>query len=71
MRLRLSHLIIQPVLVRDDGDELTPGPELATAQLPLSELPAFAEALPGVIAMLQAQLDNQPTEQEQDNANAR
>ena len=37
-KLRISHLVIQPILVWDDGEELTPGPEIANINVPLSML---------------------------------
>lgn len=63
-RLRIQALLVQPVLVWDDGHELAAGPELGQISLPLSALADFAGTLPAEVAALQAQLDNQPTEQE-------
>lgn len=45
-RLRVSHVLVQPVLVWDDGQELTPGPEVEATPLPLSGLPGLIEGLP-------------------------
>jgi hypothetical protein len=60
MKLRISHLIVQAVLVYDDGDELTAGPELQPISLPLSKLAQLAESLPDEVANLQVQLEAQP-----------
>lgn len=63
MKLRISHIVVQPVLVWDDGEELTPGPELGQIAVPLSKVLPFAEGLPGEVAELQAKLEaaGQPT----------
>lgn len=61
-RLRIAHLIVQPVLVWDDGDELTPGPAAKPLTVPLSQLTALADRLPGEVARLQAQSE-QPDEE--------
>jgi hypothetical protein len=50
MKLRISHVIVQPVLVWDDGEELTPGPQTAPANLPVSALDGLAERLRTEIA---------------------
>jgi hypothetical protein len=57
--LRLAQLIVQPVLVWDDG-ELSPGPDLPQIGLPLSRLGEFAAGLPAEIAALQAKLETGP-----------
>lgn len=59
-RLRISHLVVQPVLVWDDGEELQPGPPIDPVPMPLSQLATFADNLPGEVAKLAEQLD-QPT----------
>ncbi|NWL13496.1 hypothetical protein DM793_19720 [Paenarthrobacter nitroguajacolicus] len=56
-KLRIAHIIVQPVLVWDDGAELTQGPELGQISVPLSRLVSFAESLPDEIAALQAKID--------------
>ena len=61
MKLRISHIIVQPVLVIDDGDELTPGPEVQPQAVPLSRLAGIAATLPAEFELLQQQLE---TEQE-------
>lgn len=55
-KLRISHLIVQAVLVYDDGEELTPGPQLNPIQLPLSKLGEFGASLPAEVAALEAKL---------------
>jgi len=44
-KLRIAHLVIQPVLVHDDGEELTPGPELAAAPVTLSQIEDYVAKL--------------------------
>lgn len=56
MKLRIAHLIIQPVLVYDDGEELTPGPELGSIQIPLSKVAGFIDTLPAEVAALAEKL---------------
>jgi len=56
-KLRIAHLIVQPVLVWDDGEELTPGPELGQISIPLSKLADFAGTLPAEVAALAAKLE--------------
>jgi hypothetical protein len=46
-RLRVAHVLIQPVLVWDDGDELEPGPAIQAQQLPLAKVASWLVALPG------------------------
>ena len=58
-RLRISHVLVQPVLVWDDGDELEAGPQLNAVQLPASGLAEFAAQLPVQVAVLAEQLDAQ------------
>lgn len=37
-RIRIAHLMVQPVLVIDDGEELTPGPQLESSSVTISQL---------------------------------
>lgn len=55
-RLRIAHLIVQPVLVWDDGEELSPGPAAQPLTVPLSQLVVLAEQLPAEVAALAAKL---------------
>jgi hypothetical protein len=55
-RLRISHVVVQPVLVWDDGIELEAGPQLNALQLPASGLVQFAAQLPSQVADLAEQL---------------
>lgn len=55
-KIRLAHLIVQPVLVIDDGEELIAGPELKAIQLSLSQLDSFIASLPIEIEQLTEQL---------------
>lgn len=51
-KLRISHIIVQPVLVYDDGEELTPGPDIQAISVPLSRLTELADSLPGEVEAL-------------------
>jgi hypothetical protein len=51
-RLRLVQVIVTPVLMWDDGEELTPGPQLQPVTVPLSALAGLAESLPAEIAQI-------------------
>jgi hypothetical protein len=62
-RLRVQHLLVQPVLVWDDGEELTPGPELNGLALPLSGVAGFVAGLPAEVELLQSRLlDAEPAQ---------
>lgn len=49
-KVRISHLVIQPVLVLDDGEELTPGPQLEAAPVTLSQLEDYVAKLRAFVA---------------------
>lgn len=49
-RLRVAHLVIQPVLVWDDGENLAPGPEAEATAVPLVAVGAFCDDLLAQIA---------------------
>lgn len=55
-RLRIAHVIVQPVLVWDDGEELQPGPECQPFTRPLSQLAELAMSLPSEVAALAEKL---------------
>lgn len=44
-RMRLIHLRIEPVLVIDDGDEFSPGPQLETVSVTPSQLGDYVARL--------------------------
>jgi hypothetical protein len=44
-KLRIAHLVIQPVLVHDDGEELTPGPQLEPGSVTISQLEDYVAKL--------------------------
>lgn len=67
-RLRIAHIIVQPVLVYDDGEEMTPGPVIDAAQLPVSKLASYAVRLPEQVAELAEKLATQQIEAGQGNA---
>lgn len=53
-RLRIAHVIVQPVLIWDDGEELEAGPEVQPFQVKLSALDGMADKLRADIATLEA-----------------
>ena len=57
-RLRISHVIVQPVFAWDDGEELSPGPQAAPITVPLSGLDGLAERFRAELS----RLESQPTE---------
>lgn len=61
MALRISTILVQVILVQDDGEELTPGPELQPISVPLSKLAELADVIPAEIAALQARITNSPS----------
>lgn len=52
-RLRIAHVIVQTVLVWDDGNELVPAQQVAPLQVPLSHLAQLAERIPHEVARLE------------------
>ncbi|QKY78381.1 hypothetical protein SEA_BARSTEN_26 [Gordonia Phage Barsten] len=60
-RLRIAHLLVQPVLVWDDGTELTKGPGLNSVQVSISEAAEFLDTLPVEVEALAAQLAVHPS----------
>jgi hypothetical protein len=54
-RLRLQHFVVQPVLVYDDGDELSPAPPVDPQALTLVGLRELAENWPAKLAELDGQ----------------
>ena len=52
-RLRIAHVIVQPVLVWDDGAELAPGPDAAPIRVPLSALADLPDRLLSELAQVQ------------------
>lgn len=55
-KLRIQSLAIQVSLVWDDGDELTPGPDLQPVSLSLSQARAMLDGLPAEVAKLAEQI---------------
>ena len=51
-RLRISHVLVQPVVVWDDGDNLEPGPEVDALAVPYGQLAEFVTNLPEQVAAL-------------------
>lgn len=63
-RLRVSQVLVQPVLVWDDGETLTPGPQVDPVTLSQADLAGWVEGLGDQLIGLQEQLE--PTESEQE-----
>ena len=59
MSLRVLHLVIQPVIVDDDGVEFTPGPQVQPVTLPPSQVASFIAALPSELARLEVAATSQ------------
>lgn len=53
-RLRLQHFVVQPVLVWDDGETLSPGPPVQAQALTLEGTRDLVETWPAKLAELQA-----------------
>lgn len=53
-KLRVLHVLVQPVLVWDDGQDLLAGPEVQPQALPLSAMPELPEQ---ILAQIKAQED--------------
>jgi hypothetical protein len=58
-RVRVSHIVVQPVLVIDEGDELSPGPEVRALTVPLAGLAGVADQLRAEVAKLTLQLQEE------------
>jgi len=54
-RLRIAGVVVQPILVWDDGAELTPGPQTDPATVPVSHLPALPAQWADQLAKLEAE----------------
>lgn len=59
-RVRIAHVVVRPVLVIDENDELSPGPEVGELAVPLSGLAELAEQLRADAVRLTAQLQSSP-----------
>lgn len=58
-RLRVAHVIVQPVLVWDDGEELSPGPQVQAQQLPLSALVSMPDQVRAQLVEIEQQIAEQ------------
>lgn len=56
-KLRISHIIVHPVLVWDDGEELTQGPQVEPMRLVPSALAGLADQMRSDVAELERQVD--------------
>lgn len=56
-RLRIAHVVVQPVLVWDDGEELSPGPQANPRAVPLADLATLADTIRGELPAVQASIE--------------
>lgn len=59
-RLRIAYVIVQPVLVWDDGTQLSPGPKTASIEVALPELPNLPKVLLAELDQTQKTLETAP-----------
>lgn len=59
-RARLLHLTVQPVVVFDDGENLTPGPEMQALALSPVQVQELIATLPEQLARLTESLPADP-----------
>ena len=57
-RLRVSHVVVQTVLVWDDGDELAPGPVAEPVSVPLSALAGLGQQIAAEVAQVESAADH-------------
>lgn len=55
-KLRVLHVVVQPVVVWDDGEELQPGPQVQAVAVTPAALAEYVDQLPGKIAEFSNQL---------------
>lgn len=55
MTVRLLHFTVQPVLVTDDGTDLTPGPVIQPSQVSFAALADLVDRWPEHLAEIEAQ----------------
>ena len=58
-RLRLLHVLFQPVVVWDDGESIEPGPVLEVKALSLAEFEEAAARIPAELEALAAQIERE------------
>lgn len=57
-KIRVLHIVVQPVLVFDDGVEFLPGPQIKPVTVRLSELPSLSAE---ILATVQDMQSKSPT----------
>lgn len=62
-KLRLLGVMVQPVFVYDDGEEMTAGPQVQATQFAPSQLDEFVENLPNLVAEVEAKVAKQLAEE--------
>jgi len=55
-RIRVLHVIVQPILVLDDGSEFQPGPTVKPVTVRLSELSGMGAEIEAAIVDMQARM---------------
>lgn len=55
-KLRVLHVVVQPVLVWDNGEELEQGPEVQPQAIPFSALAGLAEQITSTLPELAEQI---------------
>jgi hypothetical protein len=53
--LRIAFVTVQPSLVWDDGQDLSPGPQVQAVNIPLSDLASLPARLQAEVAALNAE----------------
>ncbi|AKU43344.1 hypothetical protein CPT_Silence7 [Bacillus phage Silence] len=62
-KLRVSHVIVQPVLIWDDGEELTPFEQQVNPfQIPLSQLTELSKKIKEEVKQIEEQFNTQHKE---------
>ena len=54
-KLRLLHFMVQPILLTDDGEQLSPGPAVQAQALTLLGLKDLVETWPQKLAQIEAE----------------
>lgn len=60
MSVRLLHFVVQPVLVVDDGESLTPAPQVQPSTLSLAGLRDLVDRWPEHLAAIETQIEQGP-----------
>lgn len=58
-KLRILHVTVQPVLVWDDGETLSPGPDAQSMNLPTGQVKEFIDGLHSQVKELEYKMLNE------------